>query len=137
MTRSSKYASDRPLADRVKHYFRGIFTDEEIDLSREKRNQSVISDETLDEILGRYVPEESAEAVEAVVEEPALELTDRKSVYFEPKVYAAAKDWAKEDGVSLGEYINKAVDNLNLANQLLKDMSKELDDAKAISSKYE
>lgn len=136
MTRSSKYASDRPLTDRVKHYFRGIFTDEEIDLSREKRNQIVISDETLDEILGRYVPEESAEAVEEVVEEPALERTDRKSIYFETEVYAAAKEWAKKECLTLSAYVNRAVKNQNLACDIQEDMAKELNSMEEVLSKY-
>ena len=125
MARSSKYASDRPLADRVKHYFRGIFTDEEIDLSRERRNQIAISDETLDDIVERYVPE-PVEAVEKVVEEPVLELTDRKSLYFETEVYAEAKEWAKKEGLTLSAYVNRAVKNSNLACHIQEDMAKEL-----------
>lgn len=136
MTRTSKYASDRPLADRVKHYFKGIFTDEEIDLSREKRNQIAISDETLDEILERYVPEESAEAVEEVVEEPALELTDRKSIYFETEVYAEAKEWAKKENLTLSAYVNRAVKNQNLACRIQEDMAKELNSMEEVLLKY-
>ena len=135
MTRSSKYASDRPLADRVKHYFKGIFTDEEIDLSREKRNQIAISDETLDEILERYVPE-PVEAVEEVVEEPTPELTDRKSIYFETEVYAAAKEWAKKESLTLSAYVNRAVKSQNLACRIQEDMAQELHSIEEVLSKY-
>ena len=135
MTRTSKYASDRPLADRVKHYFKGIFTDEEIDLFREKGNQSVVSDETLDEILGRYVPE-PVEAVEEVTEEPVLELTDRKSIYFDTEVYAEAKAWAKKEGLTLSAYVNRAVKNQNLACRIQEDMAQELQSREEVLSKY-
>ena len=140
MTRTGKYIMEG--VSRFRKYAQGILPDETIDLMEQngyrqlKQTQSINEDE-LAAILGRYLPPDEESKAEDTIEELTLELTDRKSVYFEPKVYAAAKDWAKEDGVSLGEYINKAVDNLNLANQMLRDMSKELDEAKAISSKYE
>ena len=138
MTRTSKYIMEG--ISRFRKYAQGILQEETIDLMELNGYRPIYtkapvepSDEEIQRLLDEYDPETIAE-LEQIIKEP---LSDKKSVKFQPGVYAAAKELAKEDGVSLGEYINKAVDNLNLANQMLKDMSKELDDAKAISSKYE
>lgn len=138
MTRTGKYIMNG--LSRFRKYAQGILQDETIDLMELNGYRPIYtktpvepSDEEIQRLLDEYDPETVAE-LEQILEEP---LSDKKSVKFQPRVYATAKEWAKEDGVSLGEYINKAVDNLNRAMMIQKDMLAKLEEAKAISSKYE
>lgn len=138
MTRTGKYIMNG--LSRFHKYAQGILQDETIDLMELNGYRPIYtkapvepSDEEIQRLLDEYDPETVAE-LEQILKEP---LSDKKSVKFQPGVYAAAKEWAKEDGVSLGEYINKAVDNLNRAMMIQKDMLAKLEEAKAISSKYE
>lgn len=131
MNRTGKFTFERHLKSRFRHFAESLLSEETVH-SMEKREYQrkctekpeEVSDAEIKRLLEKYDPPVTIVTKDTLPKEP---IDNKKTVKFQKSVYACAKQWAKEDGVSIGEYINKAVDNLNLANQMLKDMSKELD----------